>query len=168
MENAQDGGMDSGFTDEASSSVEVHFQISDISTKETSRDMTLYWNPIAIPSGRREWPFSQRVSNLAVSVIEQRETVGGDITTFYAASGTYFNRTQDDKTWIRAEWTIKFQNAAGTTIDSFTFTLPRNFCSYRGETPFTIEPTRSAFNFYDVIKRATARGVKPAGYQGGC
>lgn len=136
-----------------------------IDAKFTARNKDLFWNPIAIPTSLTG--FSQRVSGLKVSIIEQ--TAGDDfITTFYAASGTYFNHTEDDKTYKSCSWTIRFLNGAGTIIDTFTFNVSHAHCSYNGEVPFSIPPTPSAFNFFDVIASATAQGTKPAGYEGGC
>jgi len=138
----------------------------DISAKDTSREKLLYWNPITVPSGNG-FAFSQRVSNLVVSIIEQKSGAG-KITTLYAASGTFFNKSEDDLHNGALTWTIRFRNSAGTVIDSFQFTLPWNHCSYHGEEPFNIPPRPTSFNLIDVIVDATATGYKPGGYEGGC
>jgi hypothetical protein len=132
----------------------------------TSREKILNWNPITVPSGNG-FAFSQRVSNLAVSIIEQKDGAGR-ISTLYAASGTYVNGSEDDKHNGQITWTIEFHNSAGTVIDSFQFPLPWNHCSYHGEEPFNIPPRPTSFNLIDVIVTARATGYKPGGYEGGC
>jgi hypothetical protein len=131
----------------------------------TSRNKDIPWNdPILIPTSLTG--FSQSVSDLKVSIIEQ--TAGDDsITTYYAASGKYFNHTEDDKTYEACSWTINFLNTAGTIIDTYTFYIQHAHCS-RSEEPFSEPPTLSAFNFIDVIYNAKAQGTKPGGYEGGC
>ncbi len=139
----------------------------EVSTNDTSRIKVFSWDPIIIPSGRDEWPYSQAVRNLKISIIEQKGAGAGKIITRYAASGTYSNATQDDVTHKPCEWAIYFKDKTGTEIDSFCFVLSHGFCSYP-ELPFNIQPSDSAFNFFDVIVGARAYGLKPAGYQGGC
>ena len=157
-----------GFFDDLRTPVVSSAGSEGVSTTDTSRNQIFAWKkPMSIPSGRDEWPYAQIVANLKVSIIEQRGVGGGKIITRYAASGTFSNGTQDDKTLKACTWKIRFLDAAETVIDTFDFPVSHSFCSYP-ELPFTIPPTPSAFNFFDVIKFATAQGHKPAGYQGGC
>jgi hypothetical protein len=157
-----------GFFEESKASEHKPKLLGGAALKETSREKIFYWDPMSIPSGRPEWAFSQRVSGLKVSVIEQKGVGDGKIQTFYVASGTLFNLTEDDKTHIATVWTIDLLDAAGAKIDSFRFSLSHDHCSYHGEEPFNTQQILSAFNFFDVTKGALASGLKPAGYQGGC
>lgn len=165
--NAQEQNAESSYSKETTSTSEGSVKAGEITAKDTSRQKIFYWDPITVPSGNG-FAFSQRVSNLAVSIIEQKSGVTGKITTLYAASGTFVNRSEDDKHNGALTWTIRFTNSAGTVIDSFQYTLPWNHCSYHGEEPFNIPPRPTSFNLIDVIVSATATGYKPGGYEGGC
>lgn len=164
---AQDKEIQPTYSPETRSSVEKNAASGELSAKDTSRQKILTWNPITVPSGNG-FAFSQRVSNLAVSIIEQKGGAGGKITTLYAASGTFYNGSEDDKHNGQLTWTIDFMNTAGTVIDSFQFNLPWNHCTYHGEEPFSIPPRPTSFNLIDVIVSARATGYKPGGYEGGC
>jgi hypothetical protein len=164
---AQEKKPEQSYSPETRSPVGETVKSGNVTAKDTSREKTLYWDPITVPSGNG-FKFSQRVSNLAVSIIEQKGGSDGAISTVYAASGTLFNASEDDKHNGMLTWTIDFKNPAGTVIDSFQFNLPWNHCSYHGEEPFNIPPRPSSFNLIDVIVTATATGYKPGGYEGGC
>jgi hypothetical protein len=153
------------FVGEVNSSAVSSSQSGQLVTKDTSREKPPFmWNPMNLPESGQ---LSQRVSNLKVTVIEQK-SAGGGVQTLYVASGTYINQTEDDKTHIPATWTVDFKDKGGTTVDSFSFNVSHDHCSYSGEEPFTAGPQLSAFNLFDTIVSATARGYIPAGYRGGC
>lgn len=164
---AQDNNSQPSYSPETKSPVEKSLGSGSESAKDTSRQKIFNWQPITVPSGNG-FKFSQRVSGLAVSIIEQKGGGGGKITTLYAASGTFFNASEDDKHNGQLTWTIEFLNSAGTVVDSFQFNLPWNHCSYHGEEPFNEPPRPTSFNLYDVIVSARATGYKPGGYEGGC
>jgi hypothetical protein len=164
---AQDKKPEQSYSKETISPEESANKSEDITIKDTSRQKLLRWNPITVPSGNG-FSFSQRVSKLTVSIIEQKSGVTGKIDTLYAASGTLFNASEDDKHNGALTWRIDFKNSAGTIVDSFTFSLPWNHCSYHGEEPFNIPPRPTTFNLIDIITDATATGHKPGGYEGGC
>lgn len=155
------------YSPETKSSVEKNVGSGSESAKDTSRQKVFNWQPITVPSGNG-FAFSQRVSGLAVSIIEQKGGGGGKITTLYAASGTLYNGSEDDKHGGQLTWTIEFLNSAGTVVDSFRFYLPWDHCTYHGEEPFNEAPRPTSFNLYDVIVSARATGYKPGGYEGGC
>jgi len=156
----------SAYTKGAKSNRATISRQSRISARDTSRDKGYYWEPLPIPAGLNGYSFSTRVSNLNVTVIEQISPEN-NISTRYIATGTYFNLTQDDRGHTSSSWIIELSNSAGTTLDSFTFSLPRGHCSYSGEEPFRFEVT-SRSNYFDIIAGAYATGIKPRAYEGGC
>lgn len=137
----------------------------ELTTSETSREKTLYWDPIAIPPGLNgPWQFSTRVSNLTVTIVEQTSP---RVSTRFIASGTYFNQTQDDRNHTSSIWTISLRNAGRVELERFQFSLTRGHCSYNGEEPFRFE-FATPNNNIDIIERGWAHGLKPGGYEGGC